>query len=323
MFRRWLPAGLLPAVFISAAGLAACDADPRESPFTPQPDPVPTLTALAIQGNTELTSVGEISQLRAIASWSDGRTTDVTNESAWSVSGRPNAFGSLAAGVASVSLSGLLETRALGMAYVRARYGLGRAERAIRVTPPGTFVVAGRVRQPGASVLRGVTITEPISGRSTISGDEGEFMLAALTASALTLTKSLFEPVSATVRPFDDEVDLPMQPLYGISAGGSVSGMIAPNDLSYEVRSGVTCGVCRMIRVTSAVAGRLTVTVKWNLAPTRLTIWAGADEFPPAPGSVELVATFPVTAGETKVYVGAGAATAHTAFEVTTTLTPS
>jgi hypothetical protein len=204
------------------------------------------------------------------------------------------------------------------MAIVRAIYGLGRAERPIRVTPAGTFAVAGRVREPGSSVLRDVTIREPVSGRSTISGSEGEFMLAGLTAGNLTLTRAQFEPIGATVRPFDDAVDLAMQPLYNINVGGSVSGTIAPNDLSYEVMPGTACGVCRLVRINAGTAGRLTVTVRWTVAATRLTIWAGGAAFPPAPGSLELVTTFPVAAGENKIYVGADAATAHVSFELTT-----
>jgi hypothetical protein len=255
-----------------------------------------------------------------MASWSDGRSTDVTGETAWSINSAPEAFGSLARGVASVSLTGQLQATGFGMAYVRAVFMLGRAERRIIVTPPGTFVVAGRVRQPGSSVLPDVAVLEPVSGQSTTTRNEGEFMLAGLTGTELILTRAQFETVRTTVRPFDDLLDVPMQPVYGIVTGGSVMGALAPHDLAYEVRPGVTCGVCRLIRVHSSVAGSLSVTLRWSHAPTRMTIWAGQDEFQAAPGATEIAATLPVQAGETVIFVGASTTTAHVSFDLTTTL---
>jgi hypothetical protein len=289
---------------------------PGPGPTSPQP----TLIALEIQGNTEFTTIGASSQLRAEARWSDGRSTDVTAETSWSVAGSPNAFGTLATRTASVSRSGLLQATELGIGYVRAIYGLGRGERRVTVTPSGTFVVAGRVRHPGSSVLPDVAVREPISGQSTTTGSEGEFMLGALIGTELTLSKAQFETVTATVRPFDDLVDVPMQPAYRIIAGANVMGTIAPNDLRYEVRPGTICGVCRMVRVSSVAVGSLTVTLRWSGPASRMIIWAGLEEFQAPPGSTEVVARFPVSAGETVVYVGAASVTAHVAFDLTTGL---
>lgn len=290
--------------------------DSRSLP--PSPTPGGTLTGLEIQGNTGLTSVGETSQLRVLAQWSDGRSTDVTTEAAWAISGPPEAFGTLGRGVATVSTSGLLRANDLGICIVRASYLLGRSERRVTVTPSGTFAVAGRVRQPGASVLRDVLVTEPVSGRSTRTEDQGAFMLGGLIGTELRLTKDNYEPVVAPVRPFDDLVDVPMQPVYRIVAGGSVTGTIAPNDLSYVVMAGMSCGVCRLVRIQSPASGMVRVTVRWTLAATRITVWAGGQEFQAASGSTELVATFPVSPGETIIYVGAPSAQSHVIYDLTT-----
>ena len=319
MVRRSSRALVLLSVIMDVLFVQGCG----ESRY-PGPSPTPALAGLEIQGNTELTAVGQTSQLRALARWSDGQSTDVTNETAWSILGPPGAFGTLARGVASISTTGLLRADELGMAYVRANYSFQRRDVRLAVTPAGTFVVAGRARQPGASSLADVMVSELVSGRSTTTtiGD-GAFMLAGLIGTELRLTKDNYETVVTSVRPFDDLLSVPMQPLHRIVAGGSLSGTIAPNDLSYEVMPGTHCGICRLVRIQSTGAGRLTLTLRWTAAATRMIVWVGSEVFQPGSGSTEVVATFPVGPGETLVYVGAANTRMHVNFDLNTAFAPS
>lgn len=321
MVRRSSRALVLLSVIIDVLFVQGCGESQYDGP---SPTPTPTLAILEIQGNTELTAVGQTSQLRAVARWSDGQSTDVTNETVWSINGPPAAFGTLARGVASISTTGVLRATELGMAYVRATYSVGRMDVRLTVTPAGTFVVAGRAREPGASSLVDVLVSELVSGQSTTTiGGDGAFMLAGLIGTELKLTKDNYETVVTSVRRFDDLLSVPMQPLHRIVAGGSLSGTIAPNDLSYEVMPGTHCGICRLVRIQSNGAGRLTLTLRWTNLATRMTVWAGSQVFQPAPGSTEVVATFPMSPGETLVYVGAANTSMHVNFDLNTAFTPS
>jgi hypothetical protein len=323
MIRRSSDAVVLPALVTFVLLVQACE---HSTPPGPGPTPgtsAPVLTGLEIQGNPNLRAIGETSQLRTLARWSDERSTDVTADTVWTIEGSPDAFGSLATLVASVSSSGLLRANQLGMAYVRAAYRIGRAGVRFSVTPEGTFVVAGRVRQPAASSLAGVTVTEPMSGRSTVTGADGVFMLAGLTGTEIRLTREGYEPVLATVAPFDDLLSLPMQPVVQVMAGGSLSGTIAPHDLQYVVLPGAQCTACRMIRVTSAAAGTLIAILKWTESHSKMTLWAGGREFRASSvGPAQIDAEVPIAAGESIIYVGTEVTTYHVEYELSTSFEP-
>jgi hypothetical protein len=51
----------------------------------PSPPERPYFAALEVHGNTRLSIIGETSQLRAMAVYSDGSSADVTANVAWSV----------------------------------------------------------------------------------------------------------------------------------------------------------------------------------------------------------------------------------------------
>jgi hypothetical protein len=225
--------------------------------------------------------------------------------------------------IVSISSGGLVRALDFGMLTVRAIYRLGRVDVKVSVTPAGTFVVAGRTRQPGsnpgAGNLADVTITEPVSGRSVITSGNGSFMLAGLIGTELRLTRDNYEPATATVVPFSDELNIPLQPVMQTQAGGSVMGLIAPNDLEYSVPPGKSCGVCRLVRIQSGSAGTLRLTLRWVEARTRLNLWAGGQEFRSVPGGpTEITASVAIQAGETILYVGADRTDFHTDFVLTT-----
>jgi hypothetical protein len=307
--RRSAGTVLIPLVL--TAGLAQ---NCGESPAVPKPSDRPYLVRLDIEGNTRLSQVGETSQLRAFARMSDGTSIDATSAVSWTV---------LTGIVVSISSGGMLEAKALGIGTIRATYGPSRINVKVTVTPTGTFVVAGRVRQPGASGLSSVLISEPMSGQSTTSDSDGEFTLAALVDRELRLTRDHYEPVTTTVVPFDDQVSIPMQPVMQLKAGGNLSGIVAPNDLEYSVMPGVSCGVCRMVRVQSDSAGLLHVTLT-SLPTHRMTIWANGQEFTSTSStSTDVIATFQVDAGQTIFYVGTASTDRHINFQLATMFDPS
>jgi hypothetical protein len=86
--------------------------------------------------------------------------------------------------------------------------------------------------------------------------------------------------------------------------------------------SGTACVGCRLIRIQSATTGRLSVKLTWFAAGSRMFLWANGQEFSGAQ-SLQLVATFPVQAGETIVYVGAASGGRDVDYELTTIFAPS
>jgi hypothetical protein len=272
------------------------------------------LTRFEIQ-HARLSAIGDTLQMRATAGWSDGASADVTPDVAWIVPSNT---------IVSVSSGGLVQALDFGMVTVRAVYRTARLDVQVSVTPEGTFVVAGRTRQPGSNPGEGsladVTIVEPVSGQSIETKANGTFMLAQLIGRELNLTKSNYEPVTRTVSPFDGDLSIPLQPVMRTQAGGSVGGLIAPNDLAYTLPSGRSCRICRLIRIQSTSAGTLRLTLRWTESRTRLILWAGGQEFSSTTGRpLEITASVSIAAGETIVYVGADATDWHTDFEVTTT----
>ena len=312
MVRRWPPGGVLLGFALTIVLGENCN--DRLTPTPLPPISSPALVGLEVQ-EVRLAAIGDSVQMRATARWSDGTSTDVTPDVSWSA---PSST------IVSVSSSGLVQALDFGMVTVRAIYRTGRLEVRVSVTPDGTFVVAGRTRQPGSNPgggsLGGVTINDPMSGQSVVTMPNGTFMLARLIGRELRLTKDNYEPATATVVPFSDDVSVPMQPMLRTQAGGSVEGLIAPNDLEYILPSGRSCGICRLVRIQSGSAGTLRLTLRWNEARARLILWAGGQEFRSAiGGATEITASVSIEPGETILYVGAEQTDWHTNFDLITT----
>jgi hypothetical protein len=312
MVRRWPPGGVLCSLALTVVLSGGCD-DGLLTPSPPSP-PNPGLTSFEVQ-DVQLTAIGDTLQLRAIARLSDGTSTDVTPDVSWIAPSNA---------IVSVSSGGLVRALDFGMVRVRAVYRTARPELKVSVTPEGTFVVAGRTRQPGSNPgggsLAGVTITEPVSGQSVVTSPSGTFMLARLIGRELRLTKANYEPATTTVVPFNDELNVALQPLMVTQAGGNVAGLIAPNDLEYTLPSGRSCGICRLVRIQSGSAGTLRLTLRWSESRTRLILWAGGQEFRSvAGGPTEITASIAIDPGETIFYVGAEQTDWHTTFDVITT----
>ena len=312
MVRRWPAGGVLCSLVLTVIVSGSCD----DGLLTPSPPgPVsPALTRFEVQ-EVRLFAIGDTLQMRATAGWSDGTSADVTTDVSWVAPSNT---------VVSVSSGGLVQALDFGMIVVRAIYRTARLDVKVSVTPEGTYVVAGRTRQPGsnpgAGSLDGVTIIEPVSGQSTVTNTNGTFMLARLIGRELRLTKDSYEPATAAVVPFSDDLNIPLQPVMQTIAGGSVGGLIAPNDLEYTLPSGNSCGLCRLVRIQSSAAGTLRLTLRWSESRTRLILWAGGQEFGSRTGAAtEITAAVAIEAGETIVFVGASGTDFHTDFQLTTT----
>jgi TolB-like protein len=302
--------GLL-ALVVLLASVGCGDSTPP--PAAPSPPPVaapPTVTQLSITGNLDLTAVGETSQLTAAAMFSDGTTKDVTNEAQWR-SNTPS--------VIAVTSTGAVTVVAFGMSGISATYGTRSTAIQMRATPPNTFIVFGRVREPGAGGITGVRVVERQSGRSTLTDDVGEFSLAGLRSARMTFEKDGFEPPEEVDVQPDTRLDVAMQWIVRMRAGEtSEPQRLAPNDVSYRV-GGEVCQPCRRIRVMVARAGTLRVTLTWTEPPrSMMIVWVNGHRF--SGGSAPVTGESPVSVGEHLVYVsGTGG---YVSFRLATELVP-
>ena len=143
--------------------LLSCSEDGPTGPtpvYTPPVVP-PALSRLVVEGNVSLTAVGETSQLKAMAQYADGSSSDVSGQARWG-SQNPLAL--------PVSAQGLVSAIALGNSSVSAQFGGKFAQARVVATPPGTVTVSGQVREPGQGGGAGirpsnVRVFEPRSGQ--------------------------------------------------------------------------------------------------------------------------------------------------------------
>jgi hypothetical protein len=297
---------LITIVLVAALiGCAGCDRSrtgpsPTPTPTTPTaptpPAAAPQVTKIAIEGKLLLTTIGETSPLAATATLSDGTTKDVTTAVQWTAGDRS---------VLTVSAAGMVTVLRFGSSYVTAVYVQKYATVNVQATPSGTFVVSGRVREPGSSGLGGVQVRDDVSGASMVSGDQGEFSFGGLIAAArFSLEKEGYERVAIDGKQ-GTYVDVAMQRLIRIAAGGKVNVGLAPHDMDYEVAAGSHCYPCKMIRVTTAGTTQLHLGVTWAEPHATLNLWINGQLFEGAAhGPSEAVADVTAGPGELIVYVG-------------------
>jgi hypothetical protein len=258
-------------------------------------------TRLRIDGNASLFAAGDTTQLAAIADFTDGTTREVTTESLW------EAF---PPEVATVTQTGLVTARALGSVGITARYPATTPAQArfafttINITPPGTFVVSGRVREPGSGGVPGARVLMVATGQSIMTPPSGAFSLGGLTDGRLSVTKDGFEDVAVTAEP-DGFADVPLQRVMHVEVGSApFNDLLAPNDVEYHVNADTVCQPCRMIRVSSQTSGTVRVRITWTELQSTLNLWLNGQMFPPT-ATREIVADLPITGGvEMRVHVG-------------------
>jgi hypothetical protein len=138
-------ANAVEAFFVSAVLLCAiaCTDDAATSPSQ-----IPTLTGVVVSGTTSSSGTdrseqwlgmvpGEVAQLKAIATYSDGRERDVTADAAW-VTTRGS-------GVVRIVSPGVIRAEVPGWMSIHASYGSGTSSIGwafFRVAPEGTFLLS-------------------------------------------------------------------------------------------------------------------------------------------------------------------------------------
>ena len=264
-----------------------------------------TLTSMQLTGNGDLTAVGQTSQLKLTGVYSDSSTKDITADATWS-SSSPS--------VVTVT-AGLVTVISLGTASILARYLTRSAAFEITATPAGTFVIAGRAREPGAGGLSNVRVVEQLSNTFRQTDNGGNFQFTGLTGAHLRIDVSGFELFDQNVNTQQIShrflyVDAPMQRVIRVNAGQSITGLeIAPNDMTYTV-GGELCNPCKLVRVFSGGSTTLTVRLTWQGLPGALKLWANGTRNSSTGSSI--AADVPTGGGDTLVYVGWAPSTGQT-----------
>jgi hypothetical protein len=295
-------------IAVLALVATACDdnSPTQPTPGPPPPPPLPTIVRITLEGNTRLSAVGETSQLAVTAVYNDGTTKDVTSECQWNVS-NPS--------VVRIAGDGLLTVEALGRTFISVNYQRWNASSTVIATPPGTFAISGRVREPGRGGVAEATVTDRTSRRSATTNNAGLFSIGGLLAPEvrLAVTRPDYEPREVDGTDTVD-VDVPLQHIVRINAGESIEpAPLAPNDLTYDVE-GVRCQPCRMIRIMIPSNGDMEMRVNWR-TPGTLVLYAGGMTFSSSNGALSGFLTIP-SRRELIVYVGAldSAGGSHKAF---------
>jgi uncharacterized protein YjdB len=124
---------LVSALAVAVMGLAGCDRPLATIPTAPaiqSTEPAaaaPIVTGVIVSGKTELSVVGETTQLTAMAAFSDGSARGITGEASWTSSD---------ASVLTVSATGLVTVVRFGRAYISAVYDTQSAGQTIEAAAP-------------------------------------------------------------------------------------------------------------------------------------------------------------------------------------------
>jgi len=290
--------GRAAAVALVAAMAGACRGTPTEP--TAGPPPVVVVNGIRIVGQGTFAGPGETEALSAVLRMSDGREVANAAGVSWSISDQR---------VGAVSPAGVVTTYALGITDVQATYtGEGsplRASLRVVVTPPGTFVNAGRVREPGRGSLGHVEVREAGTDVWGTTDTYGHYNLGGLTTGILKVDVPGYETAEQRVTPGLTDDDIAVQKIVRVSAGQSVVTELAPNDMVYQIAPDRWCQPCRRVRIVAPAAGLVDVQLTWQDLASRLGLWWDGTLHGDTPSSPERVTiTVPVAAGETFVYLG-------------------
>ena len=305
------------AYFLVVASLCTACTKSVTTPTPAPPGPV-QLTRLSVTGNSSLTAIGEISQLTAAATFSDGAVKDVSRDTSW-VSADPS--------VVMVSSTGLLTVVRLGASVIYAHYQTQSGTLSVTATAPGTFVMTGSVQEPGQGGLANLRVIDTASAISTQTESGGRYSLASLPSrqAHLRFEKDGYEPVELDATS-DAIADVRVQQMIRLVAGETVTPHhLAPNDLTYVVGAGQRCNPCRLVRVIVPVTGTVHLRLTWlNDCVVTLGLWAGGQHVVPSgTSSTEVDADVSAVAGEMIVYVdrvGPYATACHVPFVLATSL---
>ena len=285
-----------PPVFVLALCTLACGSEGASNVTGPTPPSV--LSSIQLIGNTDLTAIGQTSQLTLNARYTDGSTKDVSAEAVWT---------STRTRVVTVN-KGMLTTSAFGLAAIVAQFSGKSANVNVIVAPDGAFVVDGRVREPGSGSLSNVPVVEQTSGTDTKTDSAGSFQLFSFASARIRIEQPDYEVFERDVlRPAGPSrttfLDAPLQRVVRISAGQSRGALvIAPNDVSYQVGADL-CNPCKLIRAISGGPTTLTLRMSWTGAGAgALKLWADGNRNSTT-GS-NMIVNVPTAGGQSLIYVG-------------------
>lgn len=149
---------------------AACSNSPSLS--SDFPSAVVPAGALRVSGNLALAALGDTTQLTATVPRSNGPAADVTAEAEWRVRNGSS--------VAMIG-PGLFKAVGLGESTVSVTYAGASAGAAVRVAPPGAFLLLGGVSTFDGTGLEGarVDLASSLGTSSATTGTYGSFVLPA------------------------------------------------------------------------------------------------------------------------------------------------
>ena len=284
-----------PAALLAlTAGLVGCGSD---SGNVTGPPPQAGVTRVSLTGNTDLNAVGQTSQLTLHGLYSDSSTKDVTADATWT---------SNTASVATVT-GGLVTAVSLGLVTVTARFGGQTTTALVTITPAGTFVLDGRVREPGGGSMSNVRVVEQTSFTDTRTNGSGGFRFFAPSSARIRIELPDYETFEREVTmpatpPRNVFLDAPVQRMVRINAGLSMDNLaIAPNDVSYTIGADL-CNPCKLIRVISGGPATLTLRLAWTGAAGALKLWANGIRNSTTGSNITV--NVPTTGGQSLVYVG-------------------
>jgi hypothetical protein len=261
----------------------------------------PLVTSVFLSGGLSLTAAGQTGFLTATARFADASTKDVTTEATWTSSD---------VSVATVS-AGFVTATGLGKTTIQATYSNRSGFTTVQVTPAGTFVILGRVRDPGQGQgaglgVPGFTVRDVMTGRVTTTDASGDYSLGGIfPGDRVIYEKAGWETVERVFNSGDDDAQPGAQRVVSISAGSTAVISTAPNDVVYQLQPGVSCTPCRLVRVQSSTSGTLHLTLTWTGTGPRLNLWIDGQMYSSngiAP--IRVVVDIPVNPGETLVYAG-------------------
>jgi hypothetical protein len=179
----------------------------------------PSVTAVAIKGEPALTALGQTTQLTLEATLSDGSRKDVTSGAQW-FSSKPS--------VVTVSSAGLATAVDFGRASVRGQSSGRASALVITVLPEGTYILSGRVTEPGNAPMADVrieTVGGPTTGRVAMTDGSGNYAFNGVSGvGQVRATKEGYEPAIQVVTPDTEHVNIELTPnLPYASLGGSYS----------------------------------------------------------------------------------------------------
>jgi hypothetical protein len=285
-----------PLAGILTASAIACGSDGGADGNGTVPPTPAVLSSIQISGNTELTAVGQTTQLSLTAGYTNGTNRDVTTEASW-ITQTP---------VVATVARGVVTAVGLGTATINATFGGFSAFAGVNVAPAGTFIVDGRAREPGGGNLANVRVVEQVSFTDTRTTFTGAFQFTARELARIRIELPDYEVFEREVRPDPPRrsvfLDAPLQRTIRINSGLSRGDLyVAPNDVSYTI-GGDLCDPCKLIRVSSA-SGALTLRLSWTVAPSgALKMWVNGTRNSTTGSSITVSA--PTNGGQSLVYVG-------------------